>query len=73
MRSDFAGNKLDAWSIGTDYKMISLRYLRVQPYFEYTGFIFHTQNTELKSGINETFKAVKNRGFVLTAGIRVVF
>ena len=73
MRSSFAGYKLDAWSIGTDFKMLSLKYLRVQPYFEYVGYIFHTQNIQLKAGDNKTYKASASRGYVITAGIRVVF
>lgn len=73
MRSSFSGYKLDAWSIGTDYKMISLKYLRIQPYFEYLGYIFHTQNIQLKAGENMTYKASASKGFILTLGMRVVF
>ena len=73
MRSSFAGYKLDAWSIGTDFKMLSLKFLRVQPYFEYLGYIFHTKEIQLKVGDANTYKASASRGYVLTAGIRVVF
>ena len=73
MRSSFSGYKLDAWSIGTDFKMLSLKYLRVQPYFEYVGYIFHTQNIQLKADDNKTYKASASRGYVITAGIRVIF
>ena len=73
MHSSFAGYKLDAWSVGTDFKMISLKYLRVQPYFEYVGYIFHTYNISLIAGSNSTYKASANRGYIITIGIRVVF
>ena len=55
MRSSFSGYKLDAWSIGTDFKKIRLKYLRVKPYFEYVDYIFHTQNKQLKTGDNKTY------------------
>ena len=74
MRSSLAGYKLDAWSIGTDYKIISLRSLKVQSYVEYVGYIFHTQDVQVKtiSGI-ETRRAIKNNGYVITAGLRILF
>ena len=72
MHSCFAGYKLDAWSVGTDYKMISLKYLRVQPYFEYVGYIFHTKPVQLVVGGNH-YKASASRGYVITTGIKVVF
>ncbi len=73
MRSSFAGYKLDAWSIGTDFKMLSLKFLRVQPYFEYLGYIFHTKDVYLKAGDTKAYKASSSKGYVLTAGIRVLF
>ena len=77
MRSNLGGNKMDVWSIGTDYKMISLKYLRVNPYIEYTGYVFHTRNIA-KTGIylpgtSILAKALGNHGTVLTGGIRIVF
>ena len=73
IRSSYSGNKLDAWSIGTDFKMISLRYLKVNPYFEYVGYIFHTQDINLISGDNRTYRASATKGYVITTGIRIVF
>lgn len=73
MRSDYAGNVLDAWSLGTDFKMISKKYLRVQPYFEYVGYIIHTSNINLIAGSNINYKAKENIGYVITMGIRVIF
>ena len=72
MHSCFTGYKLDAWSVGTDYKMISLKYLRVQPYFEYVGYIFHTKPIQLVAG-GDYYKASASRGYVITTGIKVVF
>ena len=77
MRSNLGGNKMDVWSIGSDYKMISLKYLRVNPYIEYTGYVFHTRNIA-KSGIylpgtSILAKAIGSHGTVLTGGIRIVF
>ena len=73
MRSNYAGNILDAWSIGTDFKMISKKYMRVQPYFEYVGYFFHTPKNILKVGDLIRYKAIQNKGFVLTAGMRIIF
>ena len=73
MRSNYAGNILDAWSIGTDFKMISKKYMRVQPYFEYVGYFFHTPKNILKVGDLVRYKAIQNKGFVLTAGMRIIF
>ncbi len=74
MRSSLGGNKLDVWSVGTDYKIISLRSLKVQTYFEYVGYIFHTQNVQVTKGEDSSVhKAVGNNGYVITAGIRVMF
>jgi hypothetical protein len=73
MRSSMAGNTLDAWSIGTDYKMITLKYLRVNPYLEYVGYHFHNLKHELIAGSGIFYKTIGNNGYVLTAGIRVIF
>lgn len=72
MRSNYGGNKLDAWSVGSDIKIISLKYLRVEPFLEYVGFHFHTPTNQLKVG-GVKYRAIKNTGFVISTGIRVVF
>ena len=72
MRSNYGGNKLDAWSVGSDIKIISMKYLRVEPFFEYVGFHFHTPENQLKVG-GVKYKTLKNTGFVISTGIRVSF
>lgn len=73
MRSSYAGYKLDAISLGTDFKMMSLKYLKVNPYAEIVGYIFHTQDIHLKAGDTATYKAIENKGIVTTLGIRILF
>ena len=73
MCSSFSGYKLDVWSIGTDFKTLNLGYLRIQPYAEYVGYIFHTQNVQILSNNNTVYKAPVNRGYVIMFGLRVVF
>ena len=70
--ANYGGNKLDAWSVGSDIKIISMKYLRVEPFFEYVGFHFHTPENQLKVG-GVKYKALKNTGFVISTGIRVSF
>ena len=73
MHSSFAGYKLDVWSLGLDYKMMNLKYLCIQPYIEYLGYIFHTQNIQLKVGDANTYKASASRGHIFTLGARITF
>ena len=73
MRSSMAGNKLDAWSIGIDYKLVSLKYLKVIPYFEYVGYKFHSMKYELIKGSGVYYKTIGNNGFVISTGIKMVF
>ena len=57
--------------------VISLKYLRVNPYIEYTGYVFHTRNIAKSEiylpGTSILAKALGNHGTVLTGGIRIVF
>ena len=73
MRSSMARNKLDAWSVGIDYKLVSLKYLKVIPYFEYVGYKFHSMKYELIKGSGVYYKTIGNNGFVISTGIKMVF
>ncbi len=73
MCSSFSGYKLDVWSIGFDLRTITLGFFRIQPYIEYLGYIFHTQNVKVFNDSEQVYKASGNRGYVITLGFRVVF
>ena len=74
MQTSFAGYKLDVWTMGTDFTVTCFKRIKIKLYTQYTGYIFHNQDFKLNfNNITETYKAVKNRGYVITTGINVVF
>jgi hypothetical protein len=73
MRSNFAGNKMDVWSIGSDFKMISIKYAKIQPYIEYTMFHFMPDSVLLNKDSSQSYKAIANKGYVILTGVRLTF
>ncbi|MEN9782355.1 MAG: hypothetical protein RL208_505 [Pseudomonadota bacterium] len=73
MNSNMAGNELQVWSLGTDLKMMSLRYFRFQPYFEFTYFMFNPRSYYLNVNSNTRHEPLANKGYVILTGIRVTF
>ena len=73
MHSVYSGNKLDVLSLGTDFKMMSLKYLKVNPYFELTGYIFSGGDKQLIVGDDKTYSPLNYKGIVTTLGIRIIF
>ena len=73
MRSNFAGNKLDAWSIGIDYKEYNLKYFNLTPYIEYVGYHFHNYKHELMVGSGQYYRTIGNNGFVIQIGCKATF
>jgi hypothetical protein len=58
MRTNMNGNIVDAWSIGSDIKILSLNYLKVQPYFEFTQFWFSPNSVILHTNSNIEYKSI---------------
>ncbi len=72
MHSFYSGNTTDLISIGTDFKITSLKYLMVVPYLEYNYVILSPHSVNINASGN-TYQAITMKGSVFIAGIRMIF
>lgn len=72
IRSKFAGNKMKAISFGTDFKVGSSKFAGFVPYIEFTKFSMQGRDVYLQS-TNTVYSPMKNTGYVILTGIRVIF
>ncbi|QED22875.1 porin family protein [Candidatus Deianiraea vastatrix] len=72
IHTNYVGNKMDATSFGTDFKVGTGKFKGFIPYIEYTIFKMQGAPVYLQS-MGQTFTPIENKGSVLLTGVRVIF
>ena len=70
MRSNYNGNTIDLVSVGTDFTLASLRYIRIVSYIEYNWFNLNPRSVFIQDA---QYKAINFSGNIFIIGMKFMF